>query len=55
MQLVDQVECISFYDVVLDFVLLDAFSDAETPPAAVTAVLNNRWLTQGFKESVGEG
>lgn len=45
------VECISFYDVVLDFVLLDAFSDAENPPAAVTAVLNNRWLTQGFKES----
>jgi hypothetical protein len=32
-------------------VLLDAFSDAENPPAAVTAVLNNRWLTQGFKES----
>ena len=40
------------YDVALDFVLLDAFSDLERPPSTVLAVLHNTWITDGMKKSV---
>lgn len=45
------VRCLSFYDVVLDFIVLDAFEDLENPPSSVTAVVQNRWLSSGFKET----
>ncbi|MPC32146.1 Mitoguardin-2 [Portunus trituberculatus] len=32
------VKAITFYDVVLDFILMDAFEDLENPPSSVTAV-----------------
>lgn len=35
---------ITFYDVVLDFVVMDAFVDLENPPYAVQATVQNRWL-----------
>lgn len=41
----------TFYDVALDFILMDAFDDLENPPSSVTAVVQNRWLSNGFKES----
>ena len=43
----------NLYDVALDFVLLDAFSDLENPPSTVVAVLQNSWITNGMKKSVG--
>lgn len=43
---------VSFYDVALDFILLDSFDDLVQPPAAVTAVMQNRWLTDSMKQSV---
>lgn len=45
------VKCLSFYDVVLDFIILDAFEDLESPPPSVLAVMQNRWLSNGFKET----
>ncbi|RVE48796.1 hypothetical protein evm_006570 [Chilo suppressalis] len=45
------VKVLSFYDVVLDYILLDAFEDLATPPSSVLAVVRNRWLSDGFKES----
>ncbi|KAG7163544.1 Mitoguardin-like [Homarus americanus] len=45
------VKALTFYDVVLDFILMDAFDDLENPPSSVTAVVQNRWLSNGFKES----
>lgn len=45
------VECINFYDICLDFILLDAFEDLENPPSAIVAVIQNRWLSQSFKET----
>ncbi|XP_063529415.1 mitoguardin [Cydia strobilella] len=45
------VKVLSFYDVVLDYILLDAFEDLESPPSSVLAVVRNRWLSDGFKES----
>lgn len=46
-----QVFDLTFYDIVLDFILLDAFDDLENPPGAILAVINNRWLSQNFKET----
>lgn len=46
------VKAMTFYDVVLDFIILDAFRDLDTPPASVIAVVNNRFLSNGFKETV---
>lgn len=45
------VQCLNFYDVALDFILLDAFDDLEDPPTAISAVIQNRWLSQSFKET----
>ncbi|XP_010625749.1 mitoguardin 2 [Fukomys damarensis] len=40
-----------FFDIVLDFILMDAFEDLENPPSSVLAVLRNRWLSDSFKET----
>ncbi|XP_037653468.1 mitoguardin 2 isoform X2 [Choloepus didactylus] len=45
------VVCLSFFDIVLDFILMDAFEDLENPPSSVLAVLRNRWLSDSFKET----
>jgi hypothetical protein len=41
---------VCFYDLVLDYILLESFDDLESPPSAVTSVANNRWLSSGFRE-----
>lgn len=46
------VKAMTFYDVVLDFIILDAFKDLDTPPTSVIAVVQNRFLSNGFKETV---
>ncbi|XP_023325632.1 mitoguardin [Eurytemora carolleeae] len=45
------VRCINFYDVCLDYILIDSFEDLESPPSSVLAVMKNRWLSNSFKES----
>ncbi|XP_067002521.1 mitoguardin [Anabrus simplex] len=45
------VKAMTFYDVVMDYILMDAFEDLESPPSSVTAVVQNRWLSNGFKET----
>ncbi|XP_078459321.1 mitoguardin 1 [Lampetra planeri] len=45
------VRCMNFFDIVLDFILMDAFEDLESPPSTVLAVVHNRWLSDGFKET----
>jgi hypothetical protein len=42
---------LTFYDIVLDFIFLDAFEDLEAPPASCLAVIQNRWLSTSFKET----
>lgn len=46
------VKAMTFYDIVLDFIILDAFRDLDSPPASVIAVVQNRFLSNGFKETV---
>lgn len=48
------VTVVNFYDVCLDFILIDAFEDLEQPPSAIVAVIQNRWLSQSFKETALE-
>ncbi|XP_056327835.1 mitoguardin 1 isoform X1 [Danio aesculapii] len=45
------VKHMNFYDVVLDFILMDSFEDLENPPLSIQTVVNNRWLSNSFKET----
>ena len=47
-----QVVCMNVYDIALDFVLMDAFTDLANPPSTIVAALQNRWLTERMKEAV---
>lgn len=45
------VKHLNFYDIVLDFILMDSFEDLENPPTSIQNVVNNRWLNNSFKET----
>ncbi|XP_038267985.1 mitoguardin 1 isoform X3 [Dermochelys coriacea] len=45
------VKNLNFYDIVLDFILMDSFEDLENPPTSIQNVINNRWLNSSFKET----
>ncbi|XP_053103940.1 mitoguardin 1 isoform X2 [Hemicordylus capensis] len=49
------VKHLNFYDVVLDFILMDSFEDLENPPVSIQNVVNNNWLNSSFKETVPDG
>jgi len=46
-----KVQMYNFFDIVLDFIVLDSFSDLSDPPKPVMTVINNRWLGERFKET----
>ncbi|KAK6484615.1 mitoguardin 1 [Huso huso] len=50
-----QVKHLNFYDIVLDFILMDSFEDIENLPVSIQNVVNNRWLNSSFKETVSFG
>jgi len=43
--------CLNFYDIVLDFMIMDSFEDLSTPPSSVVAAVQNRWLSTRIKET----
>uniref|UniRef100_A0A672L5J3 Mitoguardin-1-like n=1 Tax=Sinocyclocheilus grahami TaxID=75366 RepID=A0A672L5J3_SINGR len=45
------VKHLNFYDIVLDFILMDSFEDLENPPISIQNVVHNRWLNNSFKET----
>lgn len=45
------VEVVSLYDVLFDFILLDALETLESPPSSLVSIINNRWLSEGFKKA----
>ncbi|XP_074598486.1 mitoguardin isoform X1 [Brevipalpus obovatus] len=45
------IPCISFYDIVLDYIVLDSFDDLEDPPSTIISVAQNTWFSTGFKET----
>ncbi|XP_047135588.1 mitoguardin isoform X1 [Hydra vulgaris] len=42
---------LNFYDVVLDFMIMDSLVDLENPPYSVTTAIQNKWLSTRFKET----
>ncbi|KAI7698055.1 hypothetical protein SSS_10037 [Sarcoptes scabiei] len=40
----------SFYDIVLDYMIMESFDDLENPPTAVKSIISNRWLSASFRE-----
>ncbi|OQR67104.1 protein FAM73B-like [Tropilaelaps mercedesae] len=45
------VTALTIYDIVFDFLLIEAFDDLEDPPQSVVSVIQNRWLSAGFRET----
>ncbi|XP_020282722.1 mitoguardin [Pseudomyrmex gracilis] len=45
------VKCMNFYDVLIDFILLDAFEEVEKPPPPIRAIIQNRWISASFRET----
>lgn len=45
------VKCMNFYDILIDFMLLDAFEEVEKPPPPIRAILQNRWISARFRET----
>ncbi|XP_043941796.1 mitoguardin 1 isoform X2 [Protopterus annectens] len=45
------VKHLNFYDIVLDFIIMDSFEDLENPPISVQNIVSNRWLNSSFKET----
>ncbi|KAG1651949.1 Mitoguardin [Nymphon striatum] len=45
------VKFMGFFDIVLDYIVLDGFEDIQNPPSPVKAVIQNRWLSVSFKET----
>ncbi|KAM5147957.1 mitoguardin 1 [Mantella aurantiaca] len=41
----------NFYDVFLDFIVIDSLEDLENPPLSIQNVVKNRWLNSSFKET----
>ena len=45
------VEVVSLYDILFDFILLDALESLENPPSSLVSIISNRWLSEGFKKT----
>lgn len=52
-ELIDRgVVYMNVYDIVLDFMLMDAFDDLSDPPSALQSVIHNGWISSGIKQSM---
>lgn len=40
---------LNFYDLVIDYIIMDSFEDLDNPPQAIVAVVNNSWFGNSFK------
>jgi hypothetical protein len=43
------IPCLNFYDLVIDYIILDSFEDLDNPPQAIVSVVNNSWFGTSFK------
>lgn len=42
---------LSFYDLVVDYIILESLDDLNNPPAVVTSLLSNTWVSSKFRQS----
>lgn len=47
-----RVATVNLFDVVIDFCLLDSFDDLDMPPASITSVIGNSWISQSLRKSM---
>lgn len=47
-----RVPCLNVFDIVIDFCLLDSFDDLDKPPAAITSIIGNSWISQGIRKGM---
>lgn len=43
--------CMNFYDIILDFMIMDSLEDLSNPPSSVTSAINNSWLSTRIKQT----
>lgn len=46
-----KIPVLSFYDLVIDYIILESLDDLENPPAVVSSIVSNTWVSQRFRKS----
>lgn len=46
-----RIPVLSFYDLVIDYIILESLDDLENPPAMVSSIVSNTWVSSSFRQS----
>lgn len=46
-----RIPVLSFYDLVIDYIILESLDDLESPPAVISSILSNKWVSAKFRQS----
>lgn len=46
-----RIPMLSFYDLVVDYIILESLDDLENPPSVVSSIVSNRWVSSKFRQS----
>lgn len=46
-----KIPMLSFYDLVVDYIILESLDDLDSPPAVVTKIVSNTWVSSSFRRS----
>lgn len=46
-----RIPVLSFYDLVVDYIILESLDDLENPPAVVSSIVSNTWVSAKFRQS----
>lgn len=46
-----KIPVLSFYDLVVDYIILESLDDLENPPTVVSSIVSNTWVSAKFRQS----
>lgn len=46
-----KIPVLSFYDLVVDYIILESLDDLENPPSVVSSIVSNTWVSAKFRQS----
>lgn len=46
-----KIPVLSFYDLVVDYIILESLDDLENPPSMVASIVSNKWVSSKFRQS----
>lgn len=46
-----RIPMLSFYDLVIDYIILESLDDLDSPPAMVSSIVSNTWVSSKFRQS----